>query len=45
MPDARSYYRIDPFKIARAGNRRAAGTLKLQTKFAQVDGKRAGQAQ
>ena len=32
MPDARSYDGIDPFKVARAGNRHAARALKLETR-------------
>ena len=33
MPDPRPYYGIDPFKVARAGNRHAARALKLETEF------------
>jgi hypothetical protein len=45
MPDARPYYWIDPLKIARVGNCHAPRALKLETQFAQIDGKRTGQAQ
>ena len=43
VPDPRAYYWIDPFKVARAGDRHAARSLKLETEFPQIDGKRAGQ--
>lgn len=45
VPNARTHDGIDPLNVARAGNRHAPRALKLQTKFAQIDGKRAGQAQ
>jgi hypothetical protein len=44
VPDPGAYYGIDPFKVAGAGNRHAAGSLKLETEFPQIDCKRAGQA-
>ena len=44
VPDPRPYYWIDPFQVARAGNRHAARSLKLETEFSQIDCKRASQA-
>jgi hypothetical protein len=44
MPDPSANHWIDPFKVARAGNRHAARALKLETEFPQIDGERAGHA-